>query len=114
MDPLTSRLKALAHPALPRDLTAGVLARVETIGQPRPAPVSIAPSPALWATASGSIVAAAGIAVSVASGDLPLLHVTPFSAWRLATTAGAVPLLVGLGLYLIGVFIPFGERRPYA
>ena len=59
------------------------------------------------------MVAAAGIAISITSGDLPLLHMTPFSAWRLATTAGAVPLLAGLGLYVIGVFTTFGERRPY-
>lgn len=109
MDTLTRSLKALPSPALQRDLTAGVLARVETIAKPRPTPVSSIRSQAPWAIALGSALAAAAIAVSTWSGDASLLRVTPFGIGGLglpSSGVGAVTLLVGLAVYAAGLFAP--------
>ena|SRR5688572_10830204 len=118
MNALSSSLRALPNPMLPRDLTVDVLARVEAAGRPRPVPVST-PSRSPWAVALGSALAATAVAMSVATGDASLLRVTPPSIGSLGLPSsglGAVTLLAGLTLYAAGLLAPIrrsaeGARR---
>jgi hypothetical protein len=112
MNTLTTSLRALPNPALPRDLTAHVLARVEAIEQ-RPEPVSIDSGRSMWAIPVGSAVASAAVAVSVMSGDLPLFHAAPLSVGGIgvpSTVSAALSLLTGLALYALGLFAPLRHR----
>jgi hypothetical protein len=116
MNTLATTLKRLPNPALPRDLTADVLARIEGLEQPQPALASTAAPQSMWAFAAASVFAAAAIAVSVAYGNLPLFHVAPLSGLGMPSSGvGGLSLLVGLALYALGLFVTVGERRvPYS
>ena len=116
MNTLTSSLKALPHPALPRDLTSDILARIDATERPRPVPVSTS-SRSPWAVALGSALAAIAVVMSAASGDASLLRVTPLSIGGLglpSSGVGAFSLLVGLALYAAGLFAPIRRRRAHA
>jgi hypothetical protein len=110
---VTTSLRMLPHPALPRDFTADVLARAAAVEQARRevrATVSVpVASRSPWVPASATVLAAAAIAVSLASADVPLFRVAPFSGGGLglpSTGAGMFLLLAGLALYAFGLLVP--------
>jgi hypothetical protein len=119
---VTSRLRMMPNPVPARDLTTDILARVSAMEQatravPATATVTApAISRAVWVPASATALAATAIAASVASGDVSLLRVEPFSGGGLdmpSTGAGLVQLVTGLALYAFGLLVPLrsGRRR---
>jgi len=110
---LHDRLRALPAPALPRDLTADVLSRVEQLERRRSTPATQShgmrlwgPSRAAWTTAVLLALAAAALGVSIATGQLPLMSMSGvFRLGNLLTGPSNLPLFVtGLALYALGLF----------
>ena len=119
-DAVTSSLRMIPNPAPSRDLTADVLARVAAVEQARRAVPATAAgtarvtSRALWVPASATVLAAAAVAASVASGDASLFRVAPFSGGGLdmpMTAAGMLQLVTGLALYALGLLVPLRRAR---
>jgi hypothetical protein len=117
---VTTRLRTLPNPALPRDLTKDILARAAAVDLARRAvPVTAtagvtAASRALWVPASVTALTAAAVVSSLASAGLPLFRVTPFSGLEMPSTGGGMfQLLAGLALYAFGLLVPVrrGRRR---
>ena len=119
---VATSLQMIPNPALPRDLTAGVLARAAAVEQARRAGPTTATvgvgvlSRSLWVPASATALAAAAVAAAIASSDVALLRVGPFSGGGLdmpSTGAGMFQLLAGLALYALGLLVPLrsGVRR---
>jgi hypothetical protein len=126
---LTADLTALARPAPPPELTATVLARIAQIESANPTFAATArlgaqaPSGTrdwwAWATAFGGIGAALAIVWSAPLGGLAQIDIALPRVRGIATglvvmpstAAGALVLAAGLGLYVAGLFGPFGQRR---
>jgi hypothetical protein len=122
---MTDRLRALPRPALPRDLTAGVLAHtaaIEGARAARPAPVFeakrrvVMPDVSGWAMVAGAVVATVAITASgdVAPGDIVSLdRVAVRSVVAIpAMTPGLLTLAAGLALYAFGLFASLSTQRP--
>ena len=118
-DAVTSRLRMIPNPAPARDLTADVLARAAVVEEARRAVPATAArtarvtSRALWVPASATALAAAAVATSIASGDVSLLRVAPFSGGGLdmpPTAAGMLQLVTGLALYAFGLLLPLNRN----
>ena len=114
---VTTRLRMIPKPALPRDLTKDVLARAAAVDQAaRAARVTAtvgvtAASRALWVPASATALAAAAVISAIASADMPLFRATPFSGLEMPSTgAGMFQLLAGLALYALGLIVPVRRR----
>ena len=115
---VTSHLRTIPNPTLPRDLTKDVLARAATVDQARrEAPVAAtaavaAASRALWVPASVTALTAAVVVSFIASADMPLLRVMPFSGLKMPSTGGGMfQLLAGLALYAFGLLVPVRRGR---
>ena len=119
---VTAGLRMIPNPALPRDLTADVLVRaaaVEQAWRAMPATGTVtAPmtSRALWVPASATALAAAVVAASIASGDVPLFRMAPLSGGGLdmpQTGAGIIQLVTGLALYAFGLLLPLNRNLTF-
>lgn len=113
MDVSTS-LKALPHPTLPRDFALDVLARVEAIDRPEVRPVSVVSWRSTWIGALATVAAAALVVASLGLADVPQFRVVPFSggAVRMSLMGiGALQVLAGLALYIVGLLAPVRSGR---
>lgn len=122
---MTDRLRALPRPALPRDLTAGVLAHTAAIEGARAARRAsvfeskrrvVMPDPSGWATVAGAVVATVAI---IASGEIGPRGIVSLDRVALrsvvdmpAMTPGIFTLAAGLALYAFGLFASLSTRRP--
>jgi hypothetical protein len=119
-DDVARNLRTIPNPAPARDLTTDVLARVSSVEQApstTPAITAVAgpaTSRALWVPISATALAAATVAASIASGDVSLFRVAPFSGGgpqMPPTGAGMVQLVTGLALYAFGLLAPLRSGR---
>ena len=118
-------LAALPQPPAPRDLAAGVMARIARLDEPSTAFVNsrgvARPSSLRWYPALAAVSAGTALAIGVlSSGASPIdpqslgfartsmgLVVMP------ATIAGAMGLAGSLGLYALGLFLPLAVREDF-
>ena len=111
---VTTRLKALPHPDLPRDLTLDVLARVEAIEQSAAAEVSVTPARTMWLAPLATVLAAAMVTALLGFADSLPFRLVPFSGGSLRTSLmwrGTLQLLAGLALYVVGLLAPLRSGR---
>ena len=121
---MTAGLAALPQPAPPRDLAAGVLARIARLDPPATATVSTPiaarrassrPFPALAVLGAGTAVAIGFMVPGASSIDVQSLGFARTGTGLVvmpATIAGALGLAGGLALYALGLFMPLAlERR---
>lgn len=119
---LTTNLRAMALPAPPPYLAAGVLARIAPVDQAGSAhapTVQETRAPfstrdwSAWPTALGGLAAGLATVLSMAPGGVPIDIASPrvggLTVGLVAmpsTTTGALVLAAGLALYVAGLFAP--------
>ena len=111
---VSTNLKALPQPELPRDFALDVLARVEAIEQPEARPVSVVSSRSMWLGALATVVAAALVVAALGVADVRQFRVAPLSGGGVRMSlmgSGTLQLLTGLALYVVGLLVPLPSRR---
>jgi hypothetical protein len=120
---IDTALAALPQPAVPRDLAAGILARIARIDEPAPASVRAASAsrvssfrgyPSLAAVAAGAVLAIGVLASGPSPIEVQSLGFARTSMGLVVmpvTIAGAMGVAGGLALYALGLFMPLAVRE---